>query len=48
MVVKKPILIDEATRMELDETIPVELLGGETFKGKTIAVQVYSVNDSTG
>jgi adenylate cyclase len=47
-VVKKPILIDEATRRELDETIPVELLGGEIFKGKTVAVQVYSVSDPTG
>ncbi len=44
-VVKKPVLIDEATRNELDETIRVELLGGEIFKGKTIAVQVYSVSD---
>lgn len=44
-VAKRPILIDEATRMELDETLPVELLGGEIFKGKTIAVQVYSVKE---
>lgn len=44
-VAKRPILIDEATRLELDETLPVELLGGEIFKGKTIAVQVYSVKE---
>jgi class 3 adenylate cyclase len=42
-VVKKPILIDENTRKGLDTSIEVEPLGEETFKGKTIPVQVYSV-----
>ncbi len=42
-VVKRPILIDGATRKELDATIRVESLGEEIFKGKTHAVQVFSV-----
>jgi adenylate cyclase len=42
-VVKKPIMIDENTRKELDAAIEVEPLGLELFKGKTIPVQVYSV-----
>ncbi|MBI3162654.1 MAG: adenylate/guanylate cyclase domain-containing response regulator, partial [Chloroflexi bacterium] len=41
--VKKPIVIDEATRQALDPAIEVEALGEELFKGKTIPVQVYSV-----
>jgi adenylate cyclase len=42
-VVKKPILIDENTCRELDDSLLVEPLGEEIFKGKTIPVQVYSV-----
>jgi class 3 adenylate cyclase len=42
-VVKKPIVIDEATQQALDGSIEVESLGAELFKGKTIPVQVYSV-----
>ena len=42
-VVKKPILVDENTCRELDESIHVEPLGEQIFKGKTIPVQVYSV-----
>src|SRR5512139_980269 len=37
-VVKKPILIDENTCRELDGSIPVEALGEEMFKGKTLPV----------
>jgi len=43
-VVKKPIVIDENTCKGLDETIPVEPLGEEVFKGKTVPVRVYSVS----
>lgn len=42
-VVKKPIIIDEATRQALDGSVDIEPLGAEIFKGKTIPVQVYSV-----
>jgi class 3 adenylate cyclase len=42
-VVKKPILIDENTCRELDGSLPVEALGEEIFKGKTLPVRVYSV-----
>jgi adenylate cyclase len=42
-VVKRPIVIDENTCKELDASIQVEPLGEETFKGKTVPVQVYSV-----
>jgi class 3 adenylate cyclase len=42
-VARKPIVIDENTCRELDGSIPVEPLGAEVFKGKTIPVQVYSV-----
>lgn len=42
-VVKKPILIDENTCRELDGSIPVEALGEEVFKGKTLPVRIYSV-----
>ena len=42
-VVKKPIVIDEATRLQLDGSIAVELLGEEVFKGKTLPVKVFSV-----
>jgi class 3 adenylate cyclase len=42
-VTKKPIIIDQSTRMALDASISVEALGAELFKGKTIPVQVYSV-----
>jgi adenylate cyclase len=43
-IMKKPILIDENTRKELDASIQVEQLGEELFKGKTLPVQVFSVN----
>lgn len=42
-VVKKPIVIDENTCKEINDTIEVEPLGEEIFKGKTVPVQVYSV-----
>ena len=41
--VESHILIDEETCRELEGSIPVEPLGQELFKGKTIPVQVYSV-----
>jgi class 3 adenylate cyclase/CheY-like chemotaxis protein len=41
--VKRPIVIDENTRKELDTSIQVDPLGEEIFKGKTIPVKVYSV-----
>ena len=41
--VKKPIVIDENTRKELDSSFELEALGEELFKGKTVPVQVYSV-----
>jgi class 3 adenylate cyclase len=42
-VVKRPILIDDNTCKELDGSIPVEPLGEELFKGKTIPVRFYTV-----
>jgi class 3 adenylate cyclase len=42
-VVKKPILIDENTCKELNASIQVEPIGEQSFKGKTMPVQVYSV-----
>jgi adenylate cyclase len=42
-VVKKPVVIDEATCKELNASIKVEPLGEQLFKGKTIPVQVYSI-----
>ncbi len=42
-VVKKPILIDEATRQSLSETIKVEDLGPTDIKGKNQEVKIYSV-----
>lgn len=42
-VIKRPILIDEATFKELDGSIEVESLGEEIFKGKTIPVKIYAV-----
>jgi class 3 adenylate cyclase len=41
--VQRPIVIDEATRNELDESVAIEALGEETFKGKTQAVRIFSV-----
>ena len=41
--VKRQVVIDENTRRRLDDSIDVEPLGEELFKGKTIPVQVYSV-----
>jgi class 3 adenylate cyclase len=37
------ILIDEATRTELDERIEVNALGKVAFKGKAAEVEVYAV-----
>ena len=45
-VVKKRLIIDEATCKELDLSLQVEPLGEELFKGKTIPVKIYSVNCS--
>jgi class 3 adenylate cyclase len=45
-VVKKRILIDDATCRELDGAFRVEWVGEELFKGKTIPVGVYSVSES--
>jgi adenylate cyclase len=42
-LVKRPILIDEATCQELNGAFRAERLGEEIFKGKTIPVTVYSV-----
>ena len=39
-----PILIDEATRAGLGERIPVKPLGTVNFKGKALAVKVFSVD----
>ena len=39
-----PILIDEATRAGLGERIPVKSLGAVNFKGKAVAVEVFSVD----
>jgi adenylate cyclase len=43
-VAKKPIIIDDSTRLQLDSSIGVELLGEELFKGKTLPVRVFSVS----
>ena len=42
-VAKRPIIIDENTRLGLDGSVAVELLGEELFKGKTVPVKIYSV-----
>jgi adenylate cyclase len=42
-VAKKPILIDEATRRSLSETIKVQDLGPAEIKGKNQEVKIYSV-----
>jgi class 3 adenylate cyclase len=42
-VVKKPIIIDESTCSQLDDSIGVEPIGEELFKGKTIPVKVFAV-----
>jgi adenylate cyclase len=39
-----PILIDESTRSGLGERIPVKALGSVAFKGKALAVEVFSVD----
>ncbi|RZL88977.1 MAG: adenylate/guanylate cyclase domain-containing response regulator [Variovorax sp.] len=44
-VAKRSILIDPATRMALDERIPVEPLGAASFRGKATPVEVYAVMD---
>jgi class 3 adenylate cyclase len=43
-VAQKPILIDEATRQSLSETIKVEDLGPADIKGKNQEVKIYSVS----
>ena len=40
------ILIDAATRAGLRNDIPVDALGPVTFRGKTQAVEVFSVNSA--
>jgi adenylate cyclase len=42
-VVGHPILIEENTRLGLDSKIPVKSQGSVKLKGKTLAVQVFSV-----
>ena len=42
-VAKRAILIDAATRDGLADRIEVEALGPTLFKGKTVAIDVYSV-----
>src|SRR5215475_2230285 len=42
-VVDRPILIDEHTRLGLDETIAVEPQGELMMKGKTEPINVYAV-----
>jgi class 3 adenylate cyclase len=42
-VAQRTILIDEATRAALSDTVRVELLGPVPFKGKSVAVDVFSV-----
>ena len=42
-VVKRPILIDEHTRLGLDDGIAVESQGEVLVKGKTVPINVYSV-----
>jgi len=39
----KPILIDEETRVGLDDQIPVEALGAELLKGKAQTIRIFSV-----
>jgi class 3 adenylate cyclase len=41
--VNRPILIDSYTRAGLRDSIPVDSLGKITLKGKTLPVQIYSV-----
>jgi class 3 adenylate cyclase len=43
-VAQKPILIDEATRQSLSETIKVEDLGPADIMGKNQEVKIYSVS----
>jgi len=43
-VVQRAILIDRATRSALGERVEVEALGPVPFKGKTAAVEVFSVS----
>ena len=42
--VNRPILIDSHTRACLPDTITVDSLGKTIFKGKTVPVQIYSVD----
>lgn len=42
-VAMKPIVIDDNTCRELNESIQVESLGEEIFKGKTVPVKIYSI-----
>jgi class 3 adenylate cyclase len=43
-VAARAILIDTATRSALSESVGVEPLGSVQFKGKTMPVDVFSVN----
>jgi class 3 adenylate cyclase len=45
-IVGCPILIDAETRLSLPESIQVEPIGEVLFKGKTIPVQIYSVQSN--
>ena len=42
-VARCPILIDGATREGLGERVPVDALGAVSFKGKTVATEVFAV-----
>jgi adenylate cyclase len=44
-VVKKSIVIDDATRTVLDNLFTIEPLGEEIFKGKTVPVKIYAVRE---
>ncbi|HLO14391.1 MAG TPA: adenylate/guanylate cyclase domain-containing protein, partial [Anaerolineales bacterium] len=41
--VNRPILIDSYTRASLPDSIAIDSLGKITLKGKTLPVQIYSV-----
>lgn len=46
-VVRKPILIDDATRLSLASPVEVESLGEQVFKGKLHPVQVFALCGSS-
>ena len=43
-VAARAILIDDSTRLGLDGGVPVTALGAVQFKGKALAVDVFSVD----